>query len=217
MVIDDLNKYRIILASRSPRRQQLLRDLGINFEVLIKEYPETFPDDLTGEEIARFVAHEKAISFKNEISVNDILITADTIVWCNNKVLGKPLNSDEAINILKEISGNTHQVITGVCIFASFKEITFSVSTKVTFDCLSEEEIVYYVNRYKPYDKAGAYGIQEWIGIAACSNIEGSYFNVVGLPVQRLYSELKDFILELDPPNNSRSVSGRDDNYQNSV
>lgn len=196
MIIDNLNNYRIILASRSPRRQQLLRDLGLKFDVIIKDYTETFPESLGGEEIARYVAHEKAVSFKNEISENEIVITADTIVWCNNKVLGKPLNSEDAIRILKEISGNTHEVITGVCLFSSFKEKTFSVSTKVTFDTLSGEDMNFYVDKYKPYDKAGAYGIQEWIGIAACSNIEGSYFNVVGLPVQRLYKELQSFILK---------------------
>ena len=133
---------------------------------------------------------------KGEISDNEIVITADTIVWCNHKVLGKPLDHDDAIRILKEISGNIHEVITGVCIFSSVKERTFSVSTKVTFDTLSDDEIRYYVDRFKPYDKAGAYGIQEWIGIAACSHIEGSYYNVVGLPVQRLYKELQRFILE---------------------
>ena len=196
MIIDNLNNYRIILASRSPRRQQLLRDLGLKFDIVIKDYTETFPESLGGEEIAKYVAHEKAVSFKNEISENEIVITADTIVWCNNKVLGKPLNSEDAIHILKEISGNTHEVITGVCLFSSFKEKTFSVSTKVTFDTLSGEEMNFYVDKYKPYDKAGAYGIQEWIGIAACSNIEGSYFNVVGLPVQRLYKELQEFILK---------------------
>jgi len=195
MIIDNLNNYRIILASRSPRRQQLLRDLGLRFDVVIKEYTETYPEGLGGEEIARYVAHEKAISFKNGISDNEIVITADTIVWCNNKVLGKPLDSVGAIRILKEISGNTHEVITGVCLYSSYKEETFSVSTKVTFETLSLEEISYYVDKYKPYDKAGAYGIQEWIGIAACSHIEGSYFNVVGLPVQRLYKELQNFIL----------------------
>lgn len=196
MIIDKLNNYRIILASRSARRQQLLRDLGLEFDVIIKDYNETFPENLGGEEIARYVAHEKAGSFKPGISENEIVITADTIVWCNNKVLGKPLNSEDAIRILKEISGNTHEVITGVCLLSSFKEKTFSVSTKVTFDTLSYEEMNFYVDKYKPYDKAGAYGIQEWIGIAACSNIEGSYFNVVGLPVQRLYKELQSFILK---------------------
>jgi septum formation protein len=196
MITDNLNNYRIILASRSPRRQQLLRDLGLKFDVVIKDYTETFPENLCGEEIAKYVAYGKAISFKNKISENEIVITADTIVWCNNKVLGKPLNSEDAVRILKEISGNTHDVITGVCLFSSFKEKTFSVSTKVTFDTLSEEEMHFYIEKYNPYDKAGAYGIQEWIGIAACSNIEGSYFNVVGLPVQRLYKELQEFILK---------------------
>jgi septum formation protein len=194
MIIDNLNKCRIILASRSPRRQQLLRELGLKFDVVIKEYTETYPEGLDGEEIARYVAHEKAISFKNEISDNEIVITADTIVWCNNKVLGKPLNSEDAIRILKEISGTTHEVITGVSLLSSSKEVTFSVSTKVTFETLSGEEIRYYVDKFRPYDKAGAYGIQEWIGIIACSLIDGSYFNVVGLPVHRLYKELQSFI-----------------------
>jgi septum formation protein len=196
MIIDNLNTYRIILASRSPRRQQLLRELGLKFDVVIKEYTEIYPEGLDGEEIARYIAHEKAVSFKNDISDNEIVITADTIVWCNNKVLGKPLNREDAIKILKEISGNTHEVITGVSLFSSSKVVTFSVSTKVTFDTLSAEDISFYVDKFKPYDKAGAYGIQEWIGIAACSNIEGSYFNVVGLPVQRLYKELQYFIKE---------------------
>jgi septum formation protein len=194
MISENLNNYRIILASRSPRRQQLLRDLGLNFEVVNREYEETFPEDLTGDEIARFVAHSKAVSFRNEIAHNEIVITADTIVWCNNKVLGKPVDSQDAVRILNEISGNTHEVITGVSIFSAVKEITFSVTTKVTFEPLSAEEIKYYINQFSPYDKAGAYGIQEWIGIIACSHIEGSYFNVVGLPVQRLYKELQDFI-----------------------
>jgi len=196
MIIDNLNKYRIILASQSPRRQQLLQELGLSFEVVIKDYTESYPKGLTGEEIAKYVAHEKAASFKRDISDNEIVITADTIVWCNNKVLGKPVNYEDAISILKEISGNTHEVITGVSLLSTKKEHTFSVSTKVTFEILSEEEIHYYVDKFKPYDKAGAYGIQEWIGIIACSHIEGSYFNVVGLPVQRLYKELQKLLLE---------------------
>jgi septum formation protein len=196
MLTDTLSNFRIILASRSPRRQQLLHDLGIEFDVVVKEFDEIFPDNLTGEEIARFVAHQKAISFKDEILGNEIIITADTIVWCDNKVLGKPVDFDDAIQILREISGNTHEVITGVCIYSSEKEKLFSVSTRVTFVPLSDAEIKYYIKKFKPYDKAGAYGIQEWIGIAACSHIEGSYFNVVGLPVQRLYKELKEFVRE---------------------
>jgi septum formation protein len=195
MIKDTLANYRIILASRSPRRQQLLRDLGLEFDVVIKEYSETYPENLNGEEIARYVARQKAISFRNEISDNEIVIAADTIVWCNNMVLGKPLNYEDAIRILKEISGNTHEVITGVSLFSLSGEVTFSESTKVTFEPLSDEEIVYYVDEFKPYDKAGAYGIKEWIGIIACSHIDGSYFNVVGLPVQRLYAELQKFII----------------------
>jgi septum formation protein len=195
MIVDNLNNYRIILASRSPRRQQLLRDLGLKFEVVNREYDESYPEGLNGDEIARYVAHEKAVSFRNEIGANEIVITADTIVWCNGKVLGKPLDSEDAMRILNQISGNTHEVITGVSIFSQNREVTFSVSTKVTFETLSEEEINHYIDNYRPYDKAGAYGIQEWIGIIACSHIDGSYFNVVGLPVQRLYKELQDFIL----------------------
>lgn len=194
MFIDKLNDFKIILASQSPRRQQLLRDLGLKFEVVIKEYDETYPEGLCGEEIARYVAYKKVCSFKKEISENVIVIAADTIVWCNNKVLGKPVNKEDAVIILKEISGNTHEVITGVSLLTASKELTFSDTTKVTFETINEEEIFYYIDRYKPYDKAGAYGIQEWIGILACSHIAGSYFNVVGLPVQRLYNELKNFI-----------------------
>ena len=195
MIIDKLNDYEIILASRSPRRQQLLQELGLKFEVVTREYSEIYPEGLGGEEIARYVAHEKAASFKNEISYNEIVIAADTIVWCNNRVLGKPVNRNDAARILKEISGNTHEVITGVSLLSQSKQFTFSDSTKVTFDSLSDEEIYYYIERYRPYDKAGAYGIQEWICIVACSHIDGSYFNVVGLPVQKLYKELQRFIL----------------------
>lgn len=196
MIADQFKNYRLILASRSPRRQQLLRELGLKFDVVIKEYEEIYPESLSGEEIARFVAHEKAASFKDDISDNEIVIAADTIVWCNNKVLGKPLDHDDATRILKEISGNTHEVITGVSLRSQTKELTFSESAKVTFETLTEEEISYYIDEYEPYDKAGAYGIQEWIGIIACSHIDGSYFNVVGLPVQRLYKELQRFILK---------------------
>jgi MAF protein len=196
MIIDKLNYYKIILASRSPRRQQLLRELGLKFEVVIKEYEEIYPEGLSGEEIARYIAYEKAASFKDELSDNEIVIAADTIVWCNNKVLGKPLNYEDAKRILREISGNIHEVITGLSLRSLSKEVTFSESTKVTFEALSEEEICYYIDNYKPYDKAGAYGIQEWIGIIACSHIDGSYFNVVGLPVQKLYKELQSFILK---------------------
>jgi septum formation protein len=194
MITNKLDHFRIILASQSPRRQQLLRELGLKFEIVIKPYDETFPEGLTGEEIARHVAYEKGATFIGSISTDEIVIAADTIVWCNNKVLGKPVDYDDAVSILKEISGNTHEVITGVSIRSLSKELTFSESTKVTFEALSDYEIDYYIRNFEPYDKAGAYGIQEWIGIIACSHIDGSYFNVVGLPVHKLYKELIRFI-----------------------
>jgi septum formation protein len=194
MIIDNLDKYKIILASRSPRRQQLLHQLGLKFEVVIKEFPESFPEGLDGRSIAEYISRQKAISFRSELSDNEIVITADTIVWCNNKLLGKPRDYYDAISMLVDISGNTHEVITGVTLFSSAKEKTFSVSTMVTFDILSPGDIRFYVDNFKPYDKAGAYGIQEWIGLVACSKIEGSYFNVVGLPVRTLYKELQEFI-----------------------
>jgi septum formation protein len=196
MIIDELNKYRIILASRSPRRQQLLIELGLRFEVIAKNWTEEYPYHLKGEKIALYVATEKAKMFQSEIKDNEIVITADTIVWCNNKVLDKPAGRDDAKKILREISGNTHEVITGVCLLSSDKQTSFYSSTKVTFAELTDEEIEFYIDNFIPYDKAGAYGIQEWIGIAACSHIKGSYFNVMGLPVQQVYQELKKFVLK---------------------
>lgn len=194
MITDILNNHRIILASRSPRRQQLLRQLGIRFDVVIRDFDESYPETLSGKEIAEYIAGNKASSFRNELTGSEIIITADTIVWCNNKVLGKPVDLEDAVRILKAISGNTHEVITGVSIVSKKKETCFSEVTRVTFEKMTEEEVRYYAEKFKPYDKAGAYGIQEWIGLAACSRIEGSYFNVVGLPVHRLYAELKRFV-----------------------
>jgi septum formation protein len=196
MIIEKLENYRIILASQSPRRQQMMRELGLKFDVVIKDYTETYPEGLDGRSIAEYISHQKAISFRGELSDNEIVITADTIVWCNKKILGKPRDFNEAAYMLEEISGNTHEVITGVTLFSNSKEKTFSVSSKVTFDPLSGDEIDFYISNYRPYDKAGAYGIQEWIGLVACSSIEGSYFNVVGLPVRTLYKELQDFVSE---------------------
>jgi septum formation protein len=196
MIPDHFDNFRIILASRSPRRQQLLKEAGLKFDIAIKEYPETFPEGLDGKATAEYISYQKASLFKGELSASEIVITADTIVWCNNKILGKPVDYDDAFHILEEISGNIHEVITGVTFLSSVKEKTFSVSTRVTFDALSDAEIKYYIDEFKPYDKAGAYGIQEWIGLVACTSIEGSYFNVVGLPVQTLYKELKKFINE---------------------
>jgi len=194
MVIEDINEYRLILASRSPRRQQLLRELGLTFEVVVRDWPEKYPGHLRGKEIALYLALAKAETFQSEIKDNEIVITADTIVWCDNKVLDKPVDKKDAVRIIREISGNTHQVITGVTLLSAVKHTSFCSLTKVTFSKLSNEEINYYIDKCNPYDKAGAYGIQEWIGIAACSHIEGSYFNVMGLPVEQVYRELKKFI-----------------------
>ncbi|MBN1108456.1 MAG: septum formation protein Maf [Bacteroidales bacterium] len=193
MLTDISLKYRITLASRSPRRQQLLRELGLEFKISEKDYDESFPGGLAGEEIALYLARSKADHFRESLLPGDMIITADTIVWCNGEILEKPSDRQDAFRMLRLISGSTHEVITGVNILTFTKETTFTDTTKVTFDDLSDEEIIYYIDRFKPYDKAGGYGIQEWIGIAGCSMIEGSYFNVVGLPVQRLYKELKNF------------------------
>jgi septum formation protein len=190
--------YHFVLASGSPRRQQLLREAGLRFDVVIKDFEEDYPGNLRGAEIAEYLAREKASCFRENIADNEVIITADTIVWCNNKVLDKPSDYREAFDILNIISGNTHEVITGVSFISNRGEHTFSETTKVTFDKLTTEEIDYYIKNYKPFDKAGAYGIQEWIGIVANSFIEGSYFNVMGLPVQRLIKELKMFILNND-------------------
>ncbi|HLP71433.1 MAG TPA: Maf family nucleotide pyrophosphatase [Bacteroidales bacterium] len=196
MLPDKLSDYRIILASRSPRRQQLLRQAGLKFDVVVKDFDESYPVGLNGEEIARYIAERKAESFRNELNDNEILITADTIVWCDGKVLGKPADINETISMLGIISGNTHEVITGVSIISRKKKVVFSDTSKVVFEALTDEEIRYYAEKFRPLDKAGAYGIQEWIGLVACSRIEGSYFNVVGLPVQKLYNEVKKFVTE---------------------
>jgi septum formation protein len=194
MGIEKLNKYKIILASNSPRRQQLLSELGLSFEVAVRDWTEKYPVYLKGEEIALYLATEKANAFRPEIKDNEIVITADTIVWCNDRILDKPSDRSGAKKILQEISGNTHEVITGVCLTSSIKQTSFFSSTIVTFTELSDDEIEHYISNYNPYDKAGAYGIQEWIGIAACSHIDGSFFNVMGLPVEQVYHELLKFI-----------------------
>jgi len=186
--------FHFILASRSPRRQQLLRELGLEFEIVIREYDENYPKGLSGAEIAEYLSSKKASLFREDISEHEIVITSDTIVWCDNQVLDKPSGPEDAVRILKILSGKTHEVITGVTFLSDKGEYTFSDITKVTFDNLTDEEIAYYVNEFKPYDKAGGYGIQEWIGLTGIISVEGSYFNVVGLPVQKLYRELIKFI-----------------------
>ncbi len=201
MLIDDLKGFSLLLASRSPRRKQLLEELGLEFRVVIRDWEEAYPSGLEGKEIALYIAEQKARGFLHEIKENEIVLTADTIVWCNGRVLDKPASRDEAIRILRLISGNTHEVITGVCLLSARYKSTFSSTTKVTFADLTDEEIMYYVDSDKPYDKAGAYGIQEWIGIAGCSKIEGSYFNVMGLPSDLLYRELKKMIAKTSEHN----------------
>ena len=193
-LFNKLKDYKIILASGSERRRQLLEELGIDFEVVVKPFDESFPDDLRGEQIAEYISAQKAKMFINDIKYNELVITADTIVLLDNKILGKPLNKADALRMLREISGKTHEVITGVSVLYDKEIVTFSDTTKVTFREMTDDELNYYVNNYSPYDKAGAYGIQEWIGIAACSRIEGSFYNVMGLPVEKVYGKLCDIL-----------------------
>lgn len=193
MVSDGLHDYDLILASASPRRRQLMHDAGFRFSVAETGFTESWPDHLRGKEIAEFLAEGKADSWSEPIGPNQVLITADTIVWCQGKNLGKPLDDGEAKLFLRQLSGCRHEVITAICLRNSNKKSLFSVTTGVTFRNLHDEEIEYYVTNFSPLDKAGAYGIQEWIGLRGITVIEGSYYNVVGLPVSELYSALLDF------------------------
>lgn len=190
MVLENLKNYRIILASKSPRRRELLADLGIDFETEIHEVDEVFPEGLPMEEIPQYLARLKAEPFVGSMSDNDLVITSDTIVYVEGEVLGKPADYDEAVEMMYKLSGRRHEVVTGVCLTSKNKQISFASVTDVFFKKLSLKEIDYYITHYKPYDKAGAYGIQEWIGYIGIERIEGSYFNVMGLPVQHLYEEL---------------------------
>jgi septum formation protein len=188
MLKEKLKDYKIILASGSPRRQQFFKDLDIDFEIRIKEVEEVFPKHLKGAEISDYLAELKARVFDGTLNPNEILITSDTIVWLNDKALGKPKDYNDAFQILKSLSDTSHEVITSICFkTADSLQIVHDI-TKVTFNKLSEEAINYYIENYKPYDKAGAYGIQEWIGLIGISKIEGSYTNVVGLPTELIYN-----------------------------
>ncbi|WP_438988366.1 Maf-like protein [Polaribacter sp.] len=189
MLKEKLKNYNIILASKSPRRQQFFKDLNIDFTIKLKEVEEVYPQELKGIEITDYLANLKAEAF-TDLKDNDILITSDTIVWLENKALGKPKDHNEAFTMLKNLSGKKHEVITSISIKNKNFQKIVNDSTTVTFKELSDEEINYYINNYKPFDKAGAYGIQEWIGYIGIKNIKGSYFNVVGLPVYKLYKEL---------------------------
>jgi septum formation protein len=194
IMLENLSKYRIILASNSPRRQELLTGLGIDFEVrTVHEAEESYPETLKKEEIPVYIAKQKALFYQKHLTENMLLITADTIVWLDGNVYGKPENEQEAKRMLQILSGQTHEVITGVCLTGSKKQQVFHVSSKVKFAGLKEEEIDYYVSKYKPCDKAGAYGIQEWIGYIGVEQLEGCFYNVMGLPVQMLYIYLKEW------------------------
>lgn len=193
MSSDNIKKYELLLASKSPRRQYLLKELGLDFEVRTKEVDESFPDHLKAHEIPLYLCEKKAAAFDEELKDNTIVITADTIVWINGQVLNKPENFDDAVRMLKMLSGKVHEVYTGVCLKSKSKTKSFYALTKVYFKELSQEEIEYYIKNYNPYDKAGAYGAQDWIGLVAVEKIEGTYFNVMGLPVKELYEELLKF------------------------
>ena len=191
-MLDNLKKYKVILASNSPRRKELLGGLGIGYEVkTMPDIDESYPDGLSMEEVPVYIARSKADAYRPLMQPDELIITADTIVWLDGVVMGKPKDEEEACDMLRRLSGQTHQVITGVCLTTADAQKSFATVTDVTFCRLSEEEIAYYVEHYRPMDKAGSYGIQEWIGFVGVESISGSYFNVMGLPIQRLYTELK--------------------------
>lgn len=192
----NISDYDIILASNSPRRKELLAHVVPNFKVKTKEVEEIYPHELEKNTVAEYLAKLKASVFQ-EIRNNEIIITADTIVLLKNTIFGKPKDRDDAINILQQLSGKKHQVITGVCIKSKYKELTFSHTTNVLFKKLTLDEITYYIDKFKPYDKAGAYAIQEWIGFVGVEKIDGDYNNIVGLPVQELYVKLNEFLKKM--------------------
>jgi septum formation protein len=195
MLKEQLKDYKVILASGSPRRQQYLKELNVDFEVRLKDVEEVYPDHLTAGDITDYLAELKAAAF-GKVKENEILITSDTIVWHEGRAMGKPKNYNDAFAMLQSLSGKTHEVITSVCIRNGENTNLFNETTQVTFNALSDEEIKYYLDIYKPFDKAGAYGIQEWIGLVAIARVEGSYNNVVGLPVDKLYRHLANLSIK---------------------
>ena len=193
-MLENLKKYKVVLASNSPRRKELLAGLELDYQVkTLPDIDESYPQGLDGMEIPTYIARSKAEAYRKHMNDDELIITADTIVWLNGAVMGKPKDKADACHMLHTLSGKTHQVITGVCLTTVNKQITFSTVTDVTFASLTDEEIIHYVEHYLPMDKAGSYGIQEWIGFIGVECISGSYFNVVGMPIQRLYTELKKF------------------------
>lgn len=190
-MLDNLKKYRVILASNSPRRKELLAGLGVDYEIrTLPDVDESYPETLQGAEIPLYIAKEKADAYVSMMQPGELMITADTIVWLDGQVLGKPEDRENALRMLRAMSGRTHDVFTGVCITTTEWQRSFTAQTEVRFATLSEEEIAYYVDNFHPMDKAGAYGVQEWIGFIGVENISGSYYNIMGLPVQKLYREL---------------------------
>ncbi len=194
-MLENLKKYKVILASNSPRRKELLSGLGIDYEVrTLPDVDESYPESLQGADIPLYISQEKADAYRALLQPGELMITADTIVWLDGRVLGKPKDREDALQMLRDMSGRTHEVFTGVCITTTDWQRSFAAQTEVRFAQLTEEEITYYVDRYQPMDKAGSYGVQEWIGFIGVENISGSYFNIMGLPVQRLYRELKAIV-----------------------
>lgn len=191
-----MRKYKYVLASNSPRRKELLAGLGLKFEVrVIDGIDESYPASLPASEVAQYIAEKKADAYRSTMQADELIITADTVVIVGEDILGKPHDEADAVRMLREISGRTHQVTTGVSLLTSTQQCSFSVTTDVTFKSLSDEEIMHYVSHYRPFDKAGAYGIQEWIGYIGVTGLHGSYYNVMGLPVQRIYTELQKLTL----------------------
>lgn len=194
-MLENLKKYKVILASNSPRRKELLSGLGIDYEVrTLPDVDESYPESLQGADIPLYISKGKADAYRALLQPGELMITADTIVWLDGRVLGKPKDREDALQMLRDMSGRTHEVFTGVCITTTDWQRSFAAQTEVRFAQLTEEEITYYVDRYQPMDKAGSYGVQEWIGFIGVENISGSYFNIMGLPVQRLYRELKAIV-----------------------
>jgi septum formation protein len=194
MLKEKLKKYTLILASGSPRRQQFFKDLDLDFEIRIKEVEEIYPPELKAVEITDYLAELKASAFEGKLKENEILVTSDTIVWHQDKALGKPKNAQEAFEMIQSMSGTTHEVFTSVCFKTNTSSVLINDVTKVTFKDLSDEAILYYIENYKPYDKAGAYGIQEWFGFMAVAKVEGSYTNVMGLPTAKVYEYLSTLV-----------------------
>ncbi|MEQ2910583.1 MULTISPECIES: Maf family nucleotide pyrophosphatase [Butyricimonas] len=190
-MMHSIKNYKLILASASPRRQQLMKDAGFTFEVRLKNVEEKYPQELHLENVPEYLSKVKASAFREELKADEVLITADTVVCIHDRILGKPADRKEAISMLQELSGNRHLVVTGVSVTTRTEQLSFSSRTDVFFKHLSNEEIEFYVDTYKPFDKAGAYGIQEWIGYIGIERIEGSFYNVMGLPIQKLYETLR--------------------------